>query len=164
MPVILRPIKERFFEKINKNPITGCWNWTAHKSKSGYGYISVTGDRVRRAHRVSYELFVGPIKPGLFICHKCDNRGCVNPDHLFMGTHLDNMADMVKKGRVKLSVNTQFKPGHIRNRVLSDDIVRKIRRELAKEELTSVKISKIFGIGVDTVRDIKAGRSYSEIT
>lgn len=84
-----------FFHKITMGD--GCWEWTAGADRKGYGTITVGGRKVG-AHRFSYRLFVG--EPGeLFVLHRCDNPICVRPDHLFLGTHADNMRDMRSKGR-----------------------------------------------------------------
>lgn len=75
-----------------------CLGWTRRKTRYGYGQIH-DGTRQIGAHRVSYMLAKGPIPEGLIVCHKCDNRGCVRPDHLFLGTYLDNVRDCMAKGR-----------------------------------------------------------------
>ena len=77
---------------------SGCWEWQRATFKSGYGAINVNG-RIAYAHRVSFELFVGPIVDGAFVMHACDNRICVNPTHLLLGSPADNVQDMMAKGR-----------------------------------------------------------------
>jgi len=77
---------------------TGCWLWLGHLHGSGYPRLKIN-KKNKSAHRYSYEAFVGPIPDGLLVCHKCDVPSCVNPAHLFVGTHKDNARDMMQKGR-----------------------------------------------------------------
>lgn len=87
---------ERFWAKVDKSG--ECWEWLAHKTDCGYGRISIGGEMLS-AHRVSWSIHFGPIPPGLCVCHKCDNKLCVNPSHLFLGTITDNNRDKSAKGR-----------------------------------------------------------------
>jgi hypothetical protein len=93
----MKDIKQRFDSKYVKAD-SGCWNWTASRTRDGYGKMSVAGKTVA-SHRASWLLNHGDIPDGLFVLHECDNRLCVNPNHLFLGTTSDNMVDCILKGR-----------------------------------------------------------------
>jgi len=92
-------VMERFTAHLEERP-NGCVEWTGGLDDHGYGRISVNGKNVY-THRFAWELVNGPIPDGMFICHHCDNPPCCNPDDLFVGTHDDNMADKVAKGRTR---------------------------------------------------------------
>ena len=89
-------IEIRFWSKVDKTD--NCWNWTAGKNEKGYGLIKYKGKTVS-THRLSYILHYGEIPDNKCVLHSCDNRSCVRPDHLFIGTNQDNMTDMQKKNR-----------------------------------------------------------------
>jgi hypothetical protein len=99
-----RPIEERFAEKYRVNPKTGCWDWVGCTSR-GYGYIGLgvaLGGGLILAHRFSYEHHIGPIPDGKIVRHCCDNPLCMNPAHLLLGVHGDNMQDMKRTGRSRV--------------------------------------------------------------
>ena len=91
-------VVDRFWSYVPVSEV-GCWEWKGHRNTGGYGVITHNG-RDHTASRVSWEIHFGPIPDGLSICHHCDNPPCVRPDHLFIGTHSDNMRDAFAKGRL----------------------------------------------------------------
>lgn len=95
--------QEYILNRVEPDLNSGCWIWGLAHFKNGYGAVSNMSERL--AHRLSYRAFIGKIPDGLFVCHKCDTAPCVNPDHLFVGTHSENMLDMSSKGRHWLKKN-----------------------------------------------------------
>lgn len=114
MPCSESTVRERFWRKVSKIE-DGCWEWTG-AIRCGYGAIK-TGLGVRNTHRVSWELHHGPIPEGMQVCHTCDNRRCVNPAHLFLGTSRDNALDAARKGRIGRH-GKRPAPREVRNEIL----------------------------------------------
>lgn len=145
---------DRFWGKVDKvNSVffyngTRCWEWTATRNHTGYGRAWVNlGLHV--AHRVSYQLSFGEIPKELEVCHFCDNPPCVNPSHLFLGTHKENMNDMKKKGRAVRQI------GELNGRcILSDKEVDKLRYLYENKIETQVNLAKRFGISQAQVSSI----------
>lgn len=130
----------------------GCREWRGH-SYHGYRRVKL-GRRSRSAHRLSYEMTHGPIAKGLVICHRCDNRACINPEHLFAGTHRDNVADMVAKDR-------QRKGRSINTVKLTEADVAIIRREY--RDGMGAELGQRFGVNRHTIVNAAKGRSWKHI-
>jgi hypothetical protein len=142
----------RIFDKKHKKLDCGCWQWKGVCTSSGHGQIGSKG-----AHRFSYERYKGNIPEGIYVCHHCDNPGCVNPDHLFLGTPLDNMQDMIKKGR-----DRKAKGETSGTHKLKEKDIKNIRK-LSKEGKNYKEISEIFGIHRSTVGQIVRNERWKHL-
>jgi hypothetical protein len=142
----MRNALDRFEAKFVKT--ASCWEWTAALGNKGYGHFWFQG-RPRPASQVSHLLYVGPIPEGMFVLHRCDNRKCVNPRHLFLGSNRENMDDMVRKGR-------QAKGEALGTAKLSAAQARSIRSDQRSQRV----IGREYGISHTVVGQIKAGQIW----
>lgn len=151
------PIAPRLWAKVEKTE--GCWNWvgaTAH----GYGRIGVNG-RTDGAHRVSWVLAYGSIPDGLYVLHRCDNRRCVRPDHLFLGTAKDNSQDMGSKGRAGFQRHPEIVRRHERHHMakLTEEQVAEIRL-LRQQGRTLKSLGEQFGVHLSQIHHIVTGKHW----
>lgn len=131
-----------------------CWLWAAYINPTGYGQIT-TGGKPQLAHRVAWVVENGEIPEGLNVLHKCDVRACVNPSHLFLGSHADNSADMVSKGRTR-PVNGS----RVWSSKLSDSDVMAI---LGAKDASTIDLATRFGVAKATIINIRAGRRWKHL-
>jgi len=151
------PAEEKFWSKVNKT--NDCWLWTA-STAHGYGSIRIDG-KLWRAHRLSYLWAYGELFDDLDVLHCCDTPCCVNPDHLFLGTHADNMADMAAKGRSH-APRKRHRP---RTKTkLTVDQVRAIRRIHNEGKLGTRKIGQMFNVHRTTIRSIIRREYWLHVT
>lgn len=160
MPPRALPIPDRFWSKVERRQPNECWPWLGSrvlKSPRGpeYGQFKLPHGRTTSAHRLSWQINYGAIPSGLFVCHRCDNPLCVNPTHLFLGTHKDNMADMKAKG-------SQAVGERVGTSRLAAETVQSIRRALAAG-MTTREAAKAHGVSQTTSRLIGAGIRWSHL-
>ena len=146
-------VNERFFDKVDKTHY--CWNWMAGCFASGYGQFTVKKYNNVRAHRLSWEIRNGPIPEGGLILHKCHNRKCVNPDHLYVGTAQDNRNDMTKDGTVMKGENHPCAK-------LTERNVRTIKWLLSLG-VKQVDLTVIYGVKKSIISRINVGIAWSHI-
>lgn len=149
------------FERLMANTavldVNSCWEWTGARNTSGYGAFQI-GPKGMNASRASYMLHIGGIPNGMHVCHKCDNRGCVNPNHLFLGTHKDNMADMKRKNRQKTPRLSGERHPMAK---LSWDMVQEIRSLRKAGELPAAIASR-FNVSKGAICDVIYGRCWQQ--
>lgn len=157
----MKTIQERIFEKCEPLPGPGCWLWVGATFNHGRPQIRTTEytkSRVRNAARVSYEAFKGNIPDGMLVCHKCDTPLCVNPEHLFLGTHQENKDDCVSKGRQ--ARNCGEKGGRA---VLTELDVLEIRAIYAKGDIGSEALGREYGVSGRQIRYIVSGQEWKHL-
>jgi len=161
VPVVIKTIQaasvlnahDRFWRKVRKG--SDCWEWTAYKSPYGYGKFRVNGES-RCAHRIAYTIVIGEIPDGMCVCHTCDNRACVNPAHLWLGTYADNHQDMVSKGKKARNASFGETNG---NAKLTKEQVLAIRTASGLQRI----IAKQFGVTQTVISRIKLRRAWSHL-
>jgi hypothetical protein len=170
--------KVRFLSKVRKGAEPDdCWEWEAGLMWNGYGRFTMHSHPYR-AHRIAYELFVGHIPEGLCVLHRCDNRSCIRPDHLWLGTRGDNNTDCARKGRKNIlrgedspfwgthhSAETNQKNREARqgtkcyNAKLTEEQVREIRAST----LSQSELGRIYGVARTTIEHIKIGDRWKHL-
>ncbi len=157
--IYLSKLKNSFYQKTQIPNENGCMLWIAAKNGQGYGKLRATYGLTFQAHRFSYYLHNGYINPDLYVCHTCDNPGCVSPDHLFLGTGKQNQHDCRLKGRMKKS----NKMGEKNNRVkLTEKDVITIRRKLTEGNAISF-LSKKYNVTYQCIHAIKNNKSWRHL-
>ena len=146
-----------FWERLIIDQYSGCMEWSGYLSNDGYGILSFKGNNWR-AHRLAYTLIFGEIPKGMNVCHRCDNPKCANPEHLFIGTQLDNIKDRVNKKRCgdhKGVANGRAK--------LSEKKVQLSRHIFSNCNITKASLGKMFGVSDVQICNIINNKSWSHI-
>ncbi len=152
--------KENIFDRIKKRysiKETGCWEWNNVTASHGYGNIHFEG-KPFLAHRLMFLLYKGEIPKNMDICHSCDNKKCVNPDHLWLGTHYENMMDNIKKGR-----GNKQKGIECHKSKLKEEDVLEIRKLYNKGGFSVIVLAKIFGVTHQNIYNIIIRKIWKHI-
>lgn len=152
-PAPLKPIAVRFWQRVDTSG--DCWIWTGNHTSRGYGLLPI-GRKVVRAHRVSWELHFGPIPKGLHVLHRCDVRACVNPAHLWLGTHMANMDDRNTKHRQATGERHGFAK-------LTESSVRDMRAAHVAGGVTVAALARRFDVSYGTAHHVITGRTWRHV-
>jgi len=146
-----RSLASRFWPKVDVKGSDECWEWAAVKTSRGYGQVW-NGEKKMQAHRVAWELTHGPIPDGFCVLHHCDNRACVNPAHLWLGTNADNMADATGKGRMARGERN----GRAGTKLTSEKV-----REARISKIPQYTIAARLGVSRSAISLIKSGKTWA---
>jgi hypothetical protein len=170
-------ILKRFLNKISYN--NDCWEWIAGKDNHGYGKMWIINKNILSS-RVSWLLFKGDIPENICVCHKCDNPACANPDHLFLGTHKDNMHDMTVKGRHGSTAHPEMFPrgdqspsrlhperlkrgSNHSNSKLTEENVKEIRLLYSTKKYSYQKLADKYGVVRSAIQKIIEGTAWKHV-
>jgi hypothetical protein len=166
------PIEERFWSKVERLPdLPGCWLWTGGRTPNGYGKFAVKPRVAIGAHRFAYELTIGPVPDGLFVCHHCDTRPCVRPDHLFLGTNSENILDASRKGRAACGDRSgpRLYPERLTRgeqchsaRLTAEQVRAIVERSRAGEQRSA--LGREYGVSSNSISKIALGKSWRHVT
>jgi len=149
------PEKERFESKFIADPTCGCWLWEAGYYPDGYGAFSRSiSNKMMKSHKASWEIYKGPVTDGLHVLHRCDNRACVNPDHLYLGTNAENMRDRNIRGRTKTGIGSRN-----RHAKLTENQALAIYADRRRNRIISLE----YGVSILTVQRIKSKALWKHI-
>lgn len=153
------PIEDRFWPRVDKRGPDECWLWLGSVNAKGYGRLGRRDSADRYAHRISYRIHFGSIPDGLIVMHRCDTPGCVNPNHLFLGTYSDNVQDMIAKGRQNLD---RVRGDASKAAKLSEADVVRIRQRLANGA-SAIHLAREYSVNRETIRCIKNRTSWAHV-
>lgn len=149
--------KDKFFKNIILNETTNCWNWNSDSVMGrGYGYIYVGNKKYERAHRISYLLVNETIDPSLGVLHKCGNPKCINPEHLYQGTCKDNVEDSRIHGTMTVGEASKLS-------ILTDEIVKSIRKEFKESKVTQRELAKRYNISFQSISKAIIGVTWKHV-
>lgn len=150
----MKTLEERFWEKVDKKSDDECWEWKGATNGVGYG-VGYYNKKIEYAHRIAWMIKNNEIKDNLFVCHHCDNKICVNPKHLFLGTHSDNMRDRNKKGRGNIREGEQCSHSKLRSSDVSE-----IRSVYKNKLFSQYELANIFGVHVMTINNAISRKTW----
>ena len=152
-----KPAWARFKHYVGRRTPSGCILWKGAKNARGYGIIGTTGRKTMLAHRLSWQMHNGKIHDKLHVLHSCDVPDCINPDHLFLGTHQDNMRDMMKKNR-------QVQGERQGSAKLTRDDIRKIRQEHSEDGTSYSKLAEKYGVVISHICHIVKKKNWKHVS
>lgn len=163
-PTIEEEFIEKFYRYFTFSITNECWEWNRKIRRNGYGVFTYKNRQIL-AHRFSYTLFYGEVPESLLVCHSCDNRKCVNPDHLFLGESVDNVHDMIRKGRHS-PPPTFYGEKHSRafSKLSKEDVINIFNLKDTLQFGDIKKIAKEYGVSTATISSIMSGSRWKWIT